>query len=129
MNELFAIALGGALGSVARYVLGESVTGLLGEAFPWGIFVVNVIGCLAIGVLFVLLVETGNEGTGAWRSFLMVGFLGAFTTFSTFSLQTLALLETGRWLVAASYALGSLLSCLAAVAIGVWLARFLSGTA
>ena len=127
MNELIAIALGGALGSVARYLLGESVTGVMGDAFPWGIFVVNVVGCLAIGVLFVLLVEQYPSG-GVWRSLFMVGFLGAFTTFSTFSLQTLALVETGKWLAATNYAMGSLLSCLIAVAVGVWLTRLMSGS-
>ena len=128
MTELFAIALGGALGSVARYLLGESVTAVMGEAFPWGIFSANVIGSLLIGVLFVLLVEQQPQ-TGLWRSLLMVGFLGAFTTFSTFSLQTLSLIETGRWLTAGLYSFGSLLTCLIAVGIGVWVTRMFSGPA
>lgn len=126
MNELLAIALGGAMGAVARYLLGESITAYLGEAFPWGIFMVNALGSLAIGILFVLLVEQYPD-SGIWRSLLIVGFLGAFTTFSTFSLQTLALLETGRWLVAVTYSFGSLVTCLVGVALGVWLTRRLTG--
>ena len=126
MNELMAIALGGALGAVARYLVGETVTTQVGSVFPWGIFVVNVVGCFLIGMLFVLLAEQ-HQGAGIWRSLLMVGFLGAFTTFSTFSLQTLALIETGRWLTALAYSLASLLSCLVAVAFGVWITRQLSG--
>ncbi len=125
MNELFAIAVGGALGAVARYLLGETITGHFGNSFPWGIFTVNALGCLCIGVLFVLLVEQ-QDGT-VWRSFLMVGFLGAFTTFSTFSLQTLALFETGRWLTAALYSFGSLITYLVRVSAGVWISRQLTG--
>ena len=126
MNELLAIALGGAMGAVARYLLGEAITAYLGDAFPWGIFMVNALGSLAIGILFVLLVEQYPD-SGIWRSLTIVGFLGAFTTFSTFSLQTLALLETGRWLIAVSYSLGSLVTCLIGTAFGVWLTRRLTG--
>ena len=126
MIEVLAIALGGALGAVSRYLMGESVTVWFGNDFPWGIFTINVLGSFLIGVLFVFLVEQ-QSGSSAWRSFLMVGFLGAFTTFSTFSLQTLALIETGRWLTAGMYAFGSLLLCLAAVAAGVLLSRQLTG--
>jgi CrcB protein len=127
MTELLAVAAGGALGAVARFLLGEWVTSLTGEHFPWGIFTVNALGSLLIGVLFVILVEQ-NPNAGIWRALLMVGFLGAFTTFSTFSLQTLALLETGRWLMAASYAFGSLMVCVIAVAVGVGITRAVSGS-
>ncbi|MFN3237462.1 MAG: fluoride efflux transporter CrcB [Pseudomonadales bacterium] len=127
MTELLAVAAGGALGAVARFLLGEWVTSLTGEHFPWGIFTVNALGSLLIGILFVILVEQ-NPNAGIWRSLLMVGFLGAFTTFSTFSLQTLALLETGRWLMAASYAFGSLMVCVIAVAVGVGITRAVSGS-
>jgi CrcB protein len=127
MTELLAVAAGGALGAVARFLLGEWVTSLTGEHFPWGIFTVNALGSLLIGILFVILVEQ-NPNAGIWRSLLMVGFLGAFTTFSTFSLQTLALLETGRWIMAASYAFGSLMVCVIAVAVGVGITRAVSGS-
>ena len=126
MTELLAIAGGGALGAVARYLAGEWLASQLGTEFPWGIFLVNAVGCFLIGILFVYLVEL-NSQSGYWRSFLMVGFLGAFTTFSTFSLQTLAMLETGRWLLASIYGLGSLAVCMVAVFLGVWIARQLSG--
>lgn len=127
MTELGMIALGGAFGAMARYLLGEWVASIAGDHFPWGIFLINVLGSFLIGVLFVLLVEE-TASASLWRPFLMVGFLGAFTTFSTFSLQTLALFEVGRWLAAASYAVGSLIFCLIAVAAGVFLSRALTGT-
>ena len=126
MIEILAIAVGGALGAVTRYLMGESVSLWLGTDFPWGILLVNVLGSLLIGVLFVLLVEN-HPGNTIWRSLLIVGFLGAFTTFSTFSLQTLALLETGRWLAAIAYSFGSLLLCLVAVFAGVMISRQFTG--
>lgn len=127
MTELSMIALGGALGAITRFLLGEWVTSIAGEQFPWGILLVNAVGSFLIGILFVILVEQ-TQGPSFWRPLLMVGFLGAFTTFSTFSLQTLALIEVGRWLAAAGYAFGSLFLCLFAVSLGVFLSRALTGT-
>lgn len=126
MLEMIAIAVGGALGAVARYSAGHWVGEWLGTDFPWGILLINVSGSLAIGVAFVLLVEQGTF-SAVLRSALMVGFLGAFTTFSTFSLQTLALMETGRYLEAILYVLGSVLLSLGAVSLGVFLCRQLTG--
>ncbi len=127
MTEIGLIALGGAFGAMARFLLGEWVASIAGEHFPWGIFLINILGSFLIGVLFVLLVEQTTSAS-LWRPFLMVGFLGAFTTFSTFSLQTLALFEVGRWLAAAGYAIGTLILCLIGVAAGVFLSRALTGT-
>lgn len=126
MLELIAIAVGGAFGAVARFSLGQWVGDTLGTEFPWGILLINISGSLAIGVLFVLLVEQEHLST-IYRSALMVGFLGAFTTFSTFSLQTLALIETGRFLEALSYVLASVVLSLGAVALGVFITRQLTG--
>jgi CrcB protein len=124
--ELIAIAVGGALGAVARFSLGQWVGDSLGTEFPWGILLINVIGSLAIGILFVLLVEHEHLSS-IYRSALMVGFLGAFTTFSTFSLQTLALIETGKFLEALTYILASVVLSLGAVALGVFITRQLTG--
>ncbi|MDA0790569.1 MAG: fluoride efflux transporter CrcB [Proteobacteria bacterium] len=125
MSELLAIAVGGALGALARFWSTNFITGLLGAGFPYGILIVNVIGSLLIGIAFVVLVER-TEAHGAVRSFVMVGLLGAFTTFSTFSLQTLGLIEAGRLIAALAYVFGSVLLCMAGVTLGVYIARMLN---
>jgi CrcB protein len=106
------IALGGAIGSVLRYLMVAAI------GAPWGTAAVNVLGSFAIGVLFVLL----DARTG-WQLFLMTGLLGGFTTFSAFSLDTIKLIEAGQPLQAALYVLGSVALSLIAVALGVALAR------
>jgi CrcB protein len=106
------IALGGALGSVLRYLMVAAV------GAPWGTAAVNMIGSFAIGVLFVLL-----DTRVGWQLFLMTGLLGGFTTFSAFSLDTIKLIEAGQPLQAALYVLGSVALSLIAVALGVALAR------
>ena len=107
-GTLTAIALGGALGSVARHGMTVYFDHLLGRDFPYGIFIANILGSAAMGVLFVLILERGLL-SDVWRSLLMVGFLGAFTTFSTFSLQTIGLLQEGRLFAATIYTIGSVL--------------------
>lgn len=109
------IALGGAAGSVLRYLMVSAIGAPLGTA------AVNVIGSFAIGVLFVLLGP--REG---WQVFLMTGLLGGFTTFSAFSLDTLKLVQSGQTLQAAAYVLGSVALSLSAVALGVAIARSLA---
>lgn len=124
MGTVIAVAIGGALGSVARYALNVLAENRLGADFPWGILIVNVLGSFAIGVLFVLLVERPGLSE-AWRAFLMVGFLGGFTTFSTFSLQALELLQTGRYLESAAYVLGSMVLSIIGCLVGILLMRHL----
>ena len=106
MQSLLAIALGGAFGALARHGVTVYFDHLLGRDFPFGIFFANVVGSFAIGILFVLLLEKAMLND-FWRQLLMVGFLGAFTTFSTFSLQTVGLLQDGRLVAAATYIIGS----------------------
>lgn len=106
------IALGGAVGSVLRYLMATAI------GAPWGTAAVNLLGSFAIGALFVLL----DARTG-WQLFLMTGFLGGFTTFSAFSLDTLKLVQAGQPLQAALYVLTSVALSLIAVALGVALAK------
>ncbi len=124
MTELLAIAIGGALGALARHGVTQGGTMLFGADFPYGTLIVNVAGSLLIGVAYVAIVERGALNP-ALRPALMVGFLGAFTTFSTYSLQAIALLQEGRGLAAASYVMGSVVLCLVATGIGIALTRTL----
>lgn len=123
MIELVAIAIGGALGALARHGAAGVGNTLFGIDFPWGTLIVNVVGSLLIGIAYVLLIER-LALSPIWRSALIVGFLGAFTTFSTYSLQAIALLQEGRLAAAASYVLGSVVLCLAATALGIGMGRF-----
>src|SRR5215204_6055858 len=94
MIELLVIAIGGALGAVARYLSSRTLHYYLGINFPYGTLFVNVLGCFLAGLLIIILLERTNLAP-AWRGFLVIGFLGAFTTFSSFSYETLALFEAG----------------------------------
>ena len=123
MNQLIAVACGGALGALLRYLLQTSL--VYSGKFPMAIFIANVIGSLLMGVLFVLLQE--KSLFAEWlRPFLMVGLLGAFTTFSTFSLDTIRLLETGQVMTALSNVILSVVVAIGAAYVGVTLARMLS---
>ena len=125
MGMLIAVATGGALGSLARYGLTIACEELLGRSFPYGIFIANIVGSLAIGICFVLLVERALVSE-VWRSLAMVGFLGGFTTFSTFSLQSIGLIQEGRVVAAFVYIVGSVLISIIAAWFGIQIARLLS---
>jgi fluoride exporter len=117
-----AIALAGALGALLRYWVDGFVSRRTGGSFPWGTFVVNITGSFALGLLFTLLTE--RYRADPWiRSGLMFGLIGAYTTFSTFSLETYRLLEDRAVGLAAANALGSLAAGLAALYVGVVLGR------
>lgn len=120
--NIVAIAGGGALGSVLRYLMATGVQKRVGLLFPLGTLAVNVLGCLVIGLLFVWLVER-SPVTDPWRSFWLVGVLGGYTTFSAFSLETVTLIEHGQWGRAMIYVVASVVLCLAATVCGFWLAR------
>jgi len=115
--SLAVVALGGALGAVSRYLAGAWVQSMSGGAFPWGTWTVNLVGSLAIGFAMVWLNQT--LASAELRLFVAMGFLGSFTTFSTFSLETVELLREGLWFRAGAYSLGSMaLGVLAVVAGG-----------
>ena len=122
MKHLIFIALGGAGGALARYWLYVLVHGTSPVKFPWATLGVNCLGSFAIGIAYVLIVERGAVHPD-WRSVTMIGFLGAFTTFSTFSLEALALVEAGQGVAAAGYVALSVAACLVAVWGGVTLVR------
>ncbi|HEX5113956.1 MAG TPA: fluoride efflux transporter CrcB [Pseudonocardiaceae bacterium] len=118
---LAVIALGGGLGSIARYGVGRLLPTMPGE-FPWGTFGINVLGCFLIGVLMVLISEVWSAHRLV-RPFLGVGVLGGFTTFSTYANETRALLAPCTAATALLYLFGTLLCALLAVLAGVWLTR------
>jgi fluoride exporter len=114
---LFLIALGGAVGSLLRYLIGGAVQRSSASGFPIGTLFVNVVGCLLVGVFvrFLLNMQTSPE----LRALLIVGFCGGFTTFSTFSYETVGLLQGGEYVRAATYMLGSVALCVTATFFGM----------
>ena len=124
MLQILAIAGGGALGALGRFWMSTGVYRLLGRDFPWGTLAVNTLGSFLMGLLFVLFVERLAVGTEV-RAAVLVGFLGAFTTFSTFSVETLALIEDGYLGRAFLNMLASVLVCLLACWVGILLGRSL----
>jgi len=121
---LFAVATGGAVGALARYLLTSGTGRLLGHGFPWGTLIVNVLGSLLMGFLIDLLARRWSAPAEA-RVFLVTGCLGAFTTFSTFSLDVVTLYERQELALAAAYAVGSVAAGVAALFLGLWLGRAL----
>ncbi len=122
MKIIAAIAIGGAVGAVARHLVGAQMLRLLGSGFPWGTLTVNVVGSFAMGALVELMAVRWNVGPEL-RAFMTVGVLGAFTTFSTFSLDVAVLGERGALLPAALYVLVSVGLSIAALFFGLWLFR------
>ena len=124
MLQIMLVAIGGATGSVARYLTGLLTLRLFGPNFPWGTLAVNVIGSMAIGV-FTELIARRFEASPELRLLLVTGFLGGFTTFSAFSLDVAVLVERGAWMPALAYVSASMLVSLFAVFAGLALTRAL----
>ena len=122
MNVTLAIAAGGAVGALLRYWVSNAVHLLTGRDFPYGTLTVNVTGSLAMGAVYVLLIERMDVDP-LWRGALLIGLLGAFTTFSTFSIETLALLENGEPVKAIVNVLASVSICIVACWIGMVVGR------
>ena len=117
------VAAGSAIGGVSRYWLGLAVARLAGETFPWGTLLINIIGSFVIGYFGTLTASTGLRPTGIEaRLFVMVGLCGGFTTFSSFSLQTVDLMRGGENARALAYIASSVVLCLAGTVIGQYLA-------
>ena len=117
-----AVAVGGAIGSVARYLVGIASGKLLGFSFPWGTLTINVVGSFLIGVFVELFALRWNLPQ-VWRAFLTVGLCGGFTTFSTFSLDSYLLMVRGELWATGAYAIGSVVLTIAALIAGLQLIR------
>jgi CrcB protein len=124
LQKYLLIALGGALGSIARYWIGSTLANRLGTRFPYGTLLINLTACIAIG--FVLTFMGKRAGFSAsWRYLVPIGFVGAYSTFSTYEWETMSLLRAGGYPMAALYSLGSLILGLAAVWCGMLAAELL----
>lgn len=124
MQKYLWIAAGGALGSIARYWIGSEVGSRMGVKFPYGTMIVNITACVVIGFSMSFLGRRADLSP-AWRYFIPIGFIGAYSTFSTYEWETLSTLRSGAFFLAALYALGSLILGLAAVWAGSMLGEIL----
>ncbi len=118
MQKYLWIGLGGALGALARYGIGVAVTDRLGSKFPYGTLVINVTACVVIGFSLAFLGRRADL-SAAWRYLIPVGFIGAYSTFSTYEWDTISLMRGGAFWAAAIYSLGSLVLGLGAVWVGL----------
>ena len=116
MTQLAFIAAGGAAGALMRYWMSSGIYALFGRGFPYGTLTVNVVGSLLMGFCYVFMIERMDVSV-EWRAAIMIGLIGAFTTFSTFSIETLNLLESGEQMKAALNILLSVTLCI----LGCWL--------
>jgi CrcB protein len=123
MNQIFAVALGGSFGAVIRFLVSSGIYQWLGRGFPYGTLVVNVIGSFMLGLLTESLMQQRITITFEYRAAILIGFIGAFTTFSTFSLETFYLIEQGNLTKAALNIFTSVTACIAAIWIGLLCGR------
>ena len=124
MQKYFFIAIGGALGAITRYWVGVAVANRMGTKFPYGTFVINITACLIIGFSLTLLSKRADINP-AWRFLIPVGFIGAYSTFSTYEWETLSTLRAGAFFEAGLYAISSLILGLLAVWGGSVLAEII----
>jgi fluoride exporter len=124
VQRYLLIAVGGALGSIVRYWVGSTIAGRAGTRFPYGTLVINLTACVVIGFTMTYFARRA-ELNPAWRFLLAIGFIGSYSTFSTYEWETLSTLRSGAFFLAAVYALGSLVLGLAATWCGTVLADLL----
>ena len=122
MQKYLLIAAGGALGSVARHWIGSTIGSRMGSRFPYGTFVINLTACIIVGFSLTYLGKR-LELSPAWRYLIPIGFIGSYSTFSTYEWETLSTIRAGAFALAALYAVGSLLIGLAATWLGTVLAE------
>ena len=123
MGSILYVGLGGAIGAMLRFWMSQAITKQLGHGFPYGTLAVNILGCLAMGLLAGGLVKTMPVHAPEIRAFVGVGILGGFTTFSAFSLETVMLMERGDMAQAGIYVAASVIACIFAVWLGMVLLR------
>jgi CrcB protein len=118
MSMVLAVACGGALGAVGRYLISSYMQTFAGNAFPWGTLTVNVLGCAILGILVTVFSNVWSP-TQEMRAFLTVGMMGALTTFSAFSLEVVLMIERAQWVMAAGYVAASVILCVAAILLSM----------
>jgi CrcB protein len=124
LDRYAMIGLGGAMGAIARYQVAAMIQARIPAGFPWGTFVVNISGCLLMGIVMVLLSDRLVANPN-WRFLIPIGFIGAYTTFSTFEMETFRAISEGAWLVGGLNVVSSVVAGYAALWLGVVLARAL----
>jgi CrcB protein len=124
LQKYLLIAAGGALGSIARYWVGSTVSGRMGAKFPYGTLLVNITACVVLGFVLTYLGKRADFSP-AWRYLIAVGFIGAYSTFSTYEWETLSTMRSGAFVLAGLYAVGSMVLGLAATWCGTALADLL----
>ena len=122
MISFLLVGIGGALGAMLRYGL-QTQLGTLANGFPTGTFVINIVGSIAMGLLVGVLARTTPQYQDEIRLFVAVGVFGGFTTFSSFSLDAITMMERGDYMLAALYIVGSVLLAIAGLAMGLWAVR------
>jgi CrcB protein len=124
LQKYLLIAIGGAFGSIARYWVGSTIAGRMGTKFPYGTFLINMTACALIGFSLTFLARRADLNP-VWRFLVPIGFIGAYSTFSTYEWETLSTVRSGAFLLAALYAVSSLVLGLAAVWGGSLIAEIL----
>lgn len=122
MLQSVAVAAGGAIGALLRFWMSSAVHAVAGRGFPYGTLAVNVLGSVLMGLLYVVFLER-MATAGEWRAFWLIGMVGAFTTFSTFSIETLNLIEEGSVAKAGANVILSVVLCLAGAWLGIGAGR------
>lgn len=125
MQKYLFIALGGSIGSIARYWVGSTISSRFGTKFYYGTFVINLTACVIIGFALTVLGKRTDLNPG-WRYLVPIGFVGAYSTFSTYEWETFSSIRTGAFFIASLYALASLFLGLAAIWCGVLIAEAIS---